>query len=50
MTHPEGHRTMIDRIRDWLFGPTRRVREAERRLEAAVRRRKIVRRELSAAK
>lgn len=41
---------MLDRIRDFLFGPTRRVREAEQRLEAAVRRRKIVRRELTTAK
>lgn len=50
MTHYEGPRTMLDRIRDFLFGPTRRVREAERKLEEAVRRRKIVRRHLVTSK
>ena len=43
MTHPEKP-TMIQRLSDFLFGPTRRVREAEKKLEEALKRHRIVRR------
>lgn len=35
---------MLQRLGDWLFGPTRRVREAEAKLEQALKRHRIVRR------
>lgn len=49
MTAPEKP-TMIQRISDFLFGPTRRVREAEKKLEEALKWHRIVRRPKTLAK
>ena len=41
---------MIQRIHDFLFGPSKRTLDAEMRLEDAVRRKKIVKRTRPLAK